>query len=397
MTGLLVSFLFPALPVRSATRPQVTDEGSFVVLEERKEASPLLKRLGGFASRFSKVTGLDGNGGPPVVVALPNGGGERSREDATPRVDSLEGGLPRVSLLLAGRMPADSDLPGMSAALLLRNHYGTTAPAPGSRVPAYPAWLVRGLGRLCSREVDPEGVTFAGRPAPSLEDFLSRRPPSGENLALADLHDRMAAFLVMAGLAENAAGFREWIGHAREGNGVTPPPWPPGWDMRSVEKRWNLMMSSSSAGKDPGSRIPDAARSLAEFDRCVGGDSFASLRDPKSLGEFGRDRMIESLSALALQANPLVLPLIDRTTLLLRSFPKIPRKRLDKGLAELSSLRSQTGVRASEISSYLDWYEAARLESWSGLFDGVLRDQPADPVKKGPVGAYLDRIEARGW
>jgi hypothetical protein len=164
-----------------------------------------------------------------------------------------------------------------------------------------------------------------------------------------------------------------------------------------VEKRWNLMMSASSAGKDPGSRIPDAVRSLADFDRTVGGETFSSLRDPKTLGVFGRDRLLESLSTLGLQANPLVLPLIDRTSVLLRSFPGIPRKRLDKALSELSAERSKTGIRASEISSYLDWYEAARLESWSGLFDGAIGEKAIDPVKKGPVGAYLDRIEARGW
>lgn len=393
--GFLAVLALSVPLVRATPRPQLTDEGSFVILQERKEAAPLLRNLNGFAKRFAKITGLDGGSAPPVVISIPKGKGNGVAAD--PRVDALEGGLPRISFTLSGNMPGDVDFPGLSAALLLREHYGTNAPAPGSRVPTYPAWLLRGLGRLCSRETDPDGVSFAGHPAPSLEDFLARRSLPVGNLALCDLHDRMAAFLVLAGLGESPKGFRDWIGHAEGGNGTAPPPWPWPWDMRSVEKRWNLMMSSSSAGKDPGSRIPDAVRSLADFDRCVGGDSFAALRDPKSLGDFGRDRLLESLSALSLQANPLVLPLIDRTSALLRSFPKISRKRLDKALSELVAERSRTGNHASEISSYLDWYEAARLESWSGLFDGVLGNNSIDSVKKGPVGAYLDKIEARGW
>jgi hypothetical protein len=167
--------------------------------------------------------------------------------------------------------------------------------------------------------------------------------------------------------------------------------------MRSVEKRWNLAMSSASVGKDPGSRIPDAARSLADFDHAVGGGDFSGLRDPKSLGVYGRDRLLDTLAALRLEANPLVLPLIDRTSTLLRRFPKIPTKSLDKDLAELVSERTRTGARASEVSSYLDWYEATRLGRWSGLFDGVLRGKDPGAVRKGPVGSHLDRIEARGW
>jgi len=380
--------------VWASPRPLLTDEGSFTVVMERKEAIPLLRKLAEFAGKFSKVTGMAVGTAPPVVISLSQSG----EESGDPLVDSLEGGLPRVTLPISGTgVLSETDQPRLAAALFLREHYGTNAPAPGSKIPVYPEWLLRGLGNLCGHAAEPDGVSFAKGSSPSLEDFLARRPPPSENLALSDLYDRMAAFLVLSGLRESPAGFREWIGHAESGNGTTPPPWPSRWDMRSVEKRWNLAMSSASVGKDPGSRIPDAARSLADFDRAVGGGDFSGLRDPKSLGVYGRDRLLDALSALRLEANPLVLPLIDRTSTLLRRFPKIRTKSLDKDLAELVSERTRTGARASEVSSYLDWYEATRLGRWSGLFDGALRGKDPGAVRKGPVGSHLDRIEARGW
>jgi len=391
---ILVASSFGGGALRASPRPLLTDEGSFTVVMERKEATPLLRKLAGFAGKFGKVTGMAVGTAPPVVISLSHSGDERG----DPLVDSLEGGLPRVTLPISGTgVLCETDPPRLAAALLLREHYGTNAPAPGSKIPVYPAWLLRGLGKICGHAAEPAGVSFTNRSTPSLEDFLARRPPPSENLALSDLYDRMAAFLVLSGFRESPTGFREWIGHAESGNGTTPPPWPAQWDMRSVEKRWNLAMSSASVGKDPGSRIPDTAASLTDFDRTVGGGDFSGLRDPKTLGVYGRDRLLDSLSALRLEANPLVLPLIDRTSTLLRRFPKISAKSLDKELAELVSERTRTGARASEVSSYLDWYEATRLGRWSGLFDGALRGKDPGAVRKGPVGSHLDRIEARGW
>jgi hypothetical protein len=62
----------------------------------------------------------------------------------------------------------------------------------------------------------------------------------------------------------------------------------------------------------------------------------------------------------------------------------------------LRNLREDLLQRSRAIESYLDWYEASRLDERSGLFDAFLATPPV-PVSKGPLGRYLDSVEARGW
>jgi hypothetical protein len=48
------------------------------------------------------------------------------------------------------------------------------------------------------------------------------------------------------------------------------------------------------------------------------------------------------------------------------------------------------------IEDYLNWCEATKVMTRSGLFDSYL-SAPASPKAKGPVGRQLDAVEARGW
>ena len=46
-----------------------------------------------------------------------------------------------------------------------------------------------------------------------------------------------------------------------------------------------------------------------------------------------------------------------------------PKALIEKRLAELKSLRTRLSARMSDIDDYLNWFEAAKLETSSGLFE----------------------------
>jgi hypothetical protein len=87
---------------------------------------------------------------------------------------------------------------------------------------------------------------------------------------------------------------------------------------------------------------------------------------------------------------------MDQTLLLVGKAPKLPVKKIEAEEKRLAELREATVKQSIAIDQYLDWYEAAKLPARSGTFDKLLLN--SDPgIKKGPVGRYLDAVEARGW
>ncbi|MEI7963104.1 MAG: hypothetical protein WCI42_04680, partial [Verrucomicrobiota bacterium] len=93
---------------------------------------------------------------------------------------------------------------------------------------------------------------------------------------------------------------------------------------------------------------------------------------------------------------PSMIAIIDGTILFLSKLKRMPEKKVAPAEAELVALRKEILKRSREIEHYLDWYEVAKIPVRSGLFDKYL-NSPETTVKKGPVGRYLDAIEARGW
>ena len=51
----------------------------------------------------------------------------------------------------------------------------------------------------------------------------------------------------------------------------------------------------------------------------------------------------------------------------------------------------------SEVDDYMNWFEAAKLETPSGMFDGYLKSasdgRAQTPKRKDPLSVYLDAVE----
>lgn len=400
---LLLVALVPS--VRAATKvASVSPEGCFALSAGGFRGAELGRTLALGEKEFLSQSGFTQSSAPPVNVILRENP-ERSATLSRLSVDALEGGLPRITVEL-GSATYENATQFLATALLLREYYGDHAPVPGSRVPQYPAWVTRGFAFLCFPPKDPvtipAGYLKGGNP-PTLEDFLLHREPGRESPSLGDLYDSMAAMLLKSGLS-TAAGrqaLREWIGHNDPVRPeYLPPRWVTGWEMRPVERRWLLLMAGNPSHDGGVAKLRSVAESLESYDAAMaetlaGGGTIYSVSKGKG-GAYTLGTLSSRLNALRLQANPLVVPLLDQTIALIAVTRKLSEKKYDAEEQKLAKLRGAITRQSKEIEDYLNWYEAAKLPVKSGQFDRLLQ-QPETVSRKGPVGRCLDAVEARGW
>lgn len=390
-------------------RPSLSKEGLFSLFHSGVSSTYRLKVsrfLETFEKQFLRLTGFSRGDAPPVVVIL-HSSVEKTSGLPLLRVDVMEGGATRVCLDLIEGRDGESQVHRMIAtALLLREYYGSSTPTPGARIPRYPSWATSGLGHLCAPDASsvaiPAGYLHGGAP-PEIEAFLSQRPPDESDQTFSSLYDAMASSLLKSGLQGGGdQAFRDWVTQHDSGDKSSSsiPVWPPGWQMRPVERRWLLLMPGDQEKESRTTTLMSIAESLTAYDAIISSvqttdHSIGLLRKEK-----GSDYLIEQFSsrvaALRFRANPMVLPLIDGTTLLVNNLKRMPEKKVVSAEADLRALRALIGKQSREIEHYLDWFEAARLPVPSGLFENYLKS-PESTIRKGPVGRYLDAIEARGW
>jgi len=358
-------------------------------------SAPMRRAVDEAEKSFLQLTGFAPGDAPAVLLS--------TREKGSPAalsVNALEGVRPEIRLVLP-KDPEDPQIPAfLATALLLRQYYGETPPVPGSGVPRYPDWLTRGLGTLILRR---SAVDAATASSPEIEAFLSERVPDPGNVSLLRRYDVVASLLVRAGLSDEAGrkAFRDWIGcYDPSSPSRSPSSWVGGWEMRPVERRWVLGLHVPDEKEQLSIRIRSTASTLEEYDRIMkeGLSGKASLADvAKERGGAYRLKEIEErLTSLRLQANPLAATLVERAMKLAATSEKMSPKRIGREEEQLRQEYRSLLKQSRAIEDYLDWCEATKVTTPSGLFDAYL-SAPSSAVVKGPIGRYLDAVEARGW
>ena len=388
------------------TAPIISPEGVFALRTDGSRSPEFGRILASGEKEFLAQSGIPSATHPPVTVVLHPDSDEST---SLPRlsVDAMEGGGARITVELRGTDRGAVSGQLLTTAMILREYYGNRPLVPGTRVPQYPLWVTRGMALLCfpagERLHIPPGY-LNGKNPPTLEDFLLQRAPDRGSPSLADYYDAMASLLLKAGLSSplGRKSFRDWIGHhddlVTEG---TPPRWVSGWDMRSVERRWLLLMAGNDSREDAsGKALKSVVDSLTAYDAVLaeslsGGATIASITKGKG-GAFTLGNISSRLNALRLQANPMVLPLLDQTIVLLGKARKLSQKKISLEQQKLAELRTAIQKRSDKIEGYLDWYEAAKIPFKSGQYDRLLKSSEAS-TRNGPIGRYLDAVEARGW
>ena len=74
-----------------------------------------------------------------------------------------------------------------------------------------------------------------------------------------------------------------------------------------------------------------------------------------------------------------------------------PRKNLEARIRKNMQLQQAVVERAGEMEDYMNWFEAARLDTPSREFDSTIDGSRQRARRDDPVSRHLDDIEARGW
>jgi len=396
-------FCLAVLP--SAPPPMKSEEGFFSLnVPVKSEGTAFLRELNSMEREFIKWTGYPASEHLPVVVAL-HDPSENAGSPPTIRVDVTDGGAAKIQVDLVRGSESSRQVQRLLAeALLLREFYGERAPRPGSRIDRIPPWIAHGLGRLCSPKAPPVTIPakyIGGKKPPTIREFTGQREPEEQSETLGLIYDATASILLEAGLKAGGEGpLREWIGK----NGSLPsgarPAFPPGWPESAVERRWLLRMPVASTEASERNFLLGFDETVSRYHAIMESvntpdHSLLLLRKEKG-GAYLVTLISQRLGALRLEANPLSLPLIDTTLALCQVLRKPPGKKAEEEQKAVALIRLEMNRRARGITDYLDWYEAAKIPVSSGLFDALLAT-PETPVQKGPVGRYLDAVEARGW
>ena len=402
--GILLFFFLQTVQAKTGL---LTPDGAFTLFGSSSIATSRFSRiLSEYEKQFYKITGYTPGEAPPIIIVIPDTGND-GLDNSTLRMDALEDGLPKIQINLSGNKPDKANISYLLAqALLLREYYSTKAPTPGSHIAEFPTWLLHGLGRLSDPESKPVIIPSSylhGAVSPSVEDLLAQKTPDDSNQELLDIYNAMSSSLLSAGLKGSDGGnaFRKWVGHFNPNfPRQLPSCWPPDWSMKSVERRWLLLMAGMSGEDSEVVAQLGIRETLDRYDEILSevttlNHSLALMKKKK-----GADYLVQQLAnrfaALRLQANPLTVPLLDETMLLCSKLRRLPEKKITLTEKALSDKRMEILKRSHSIDAYLDWFEATKLPMKSGLFENALKE-PGLAIRKGPVGRYLDTIEARGW
>lgn len=107
-------------------------------------------------------------------------------------------------------------------------------------------------------------------------------------------------------------------------------------------------------------------------------------------------RCLNHLNALKMRGHPLYRPLVADYTDVIRLLLKGKDKGVSARLISLERTRRQIHSQASEVESYVDWYQASQAEGYSHAFDDYLRlgeriEQETHP-REDALSRYLDLI-----
>jgi hypothetical protein len=108
-------------------------------------------------------------------------------------------------------------------------------------------------------------------------------------------------------------------------------------------------------------------------------------------------RLKFELLLLTARANPILRPTVQDYGNFTAALLAGKRRGLVRRLSEMETLRERIVSRMSEIDDYMNWLEATKLTSQSGLFateaGGQEPVEASAPHRRDPISIYLDALE----
>jgi hypothetical protein len=393
----------------------VSSSEQFVVYHtDRTLRSRLAQRAEDLKSQWLRRLRLTDEWKSPIIIQI-----VPVRRANSPRVRTglyeSDGGTPKVQIDIydtASLRSADFDME-IYRALFLEFGYRNVSAKAGKSFQQPPAWLIDGLYEDVSAREEGIAVGVYERlinegTSPKLEAFLKERPemldatsralyrakamglfrallssPDGTthlveycaSLPSIDPSDDAALLKKFPALAEKPAMLSKlWtlsLADASASNRVTP------LNVKDTQKRLALILEIT-APKDP--RNP-------------------RLGTVTSAGRYVLRQKAEDLLRLEVRAHPLIRPIVEEYRLISSELAAKPKKNVETRIRKNMELQQAVVKRADEMDDYLNWFEAAQLNTPSHEFDSTF-EAPTGPLsfhRNDAVSRYLDDVEARGW
>jgi hypothetical protein len=275
-----------------------------------------------------------------------------------------------------------------------------------------PNWLVEGL--LASMANHDRTSLVAALSVPertiSLAEFLSQHQETLDSAAR-ELY-RAYSFVLVHMLAESLDGpvrlsrYIDNLGFASNDPLVDLEAAFP--EVRDLETEWRAKIAEAKHSRNSGllafsqtdaklSEILSTKFSSADGrEKTVLLDGFSRTKPTSAqwlaLQKFGRELLL-----LAARANPVLRPVIQDYQQIAGQLVLGKNRAVAARLIELKTLRAKLSARMSDVDDYMNWFEAAKLQTRSGNFDDYLK--AADdlavqrPRRRDPVSVYLDAVE----
>jgi hypothetical protein len=305
-------------------------------------------------------------------------------------------------------------------ALLLEYAYRGIPVTGGSSYVEAPWWVVEGLIEIeRRREAGIDSDLFRRlvetNHLPPIENFLMEKPEELGPTALAV--DRALAMGLLQMLVEQPDGrvslahfIRDWPQSNGDPMALLAKEFPSvAGNPQTLQKWWTVNLARyAAANRYEGLTVADTDKALdallqieivinkkGEKRTFAVSDYKDFVKLPGSKATLA-DRHTEII-ALSSRANALMRPVMSDYEHIFASLSQGKTRGLGERLAKVEDYRAFVIKRTSEISDYLNWFEATQMKSKSGAFDNYLKTveelSDQDKKQKGPIGEYLDELE----
>lgn len=310
-------------------------------------------------------------------------------------------------------------------ALFLELMYRNNPPKEGKPYQQPPIWLLEAfLEDVQSRAG--EGIAaglyeriIESGPPPKIEVFLKERPEMMDATTRAIYRARSMALLrALLALPDGPKGLVAWVTSLSATNPADANKLLANFpslagESSGIAKQWALALAEASASdRTKGLSMADTSRQLSLIldvgvpadakkpneSMVSGAAAFPAIARSKG-GKYILGQKAEELIRLQVRAHPLMRPIIEEYHLIASELVVKPKKNLEKRISQNMELHKAITERYSHIEDYLNWFEAAKLETPSKEFDVVL-EMPENSSTTGRADAvtrHMNDLEARGW
>lgn len=432
--AVLAAFFAEGLPAQAPSptptpaplQRSLSASKQFVVYySEGTVRAKVARKLEDVKGRWLQTLGLQDEWKSPIVVQL-NSLAPPGAPSLRTRLFLSDGGEKKIQIdvndlgvLRGGEFDRE-----IYRALLLEFMYREHTPKEGKSYQQPPVWLLEGFLED-ARSRDGEGIAAGlydriveSGPPPKLEAFLKEKPELMDATTRAIYRARSMALLrALLALPEGSSGLVKWISSLPEGKAAETSQLEKCFpDLEKnptrLSKQWALSLADASA-KDRAKALTmaETSRALDEImnfgaptdpkkpnENLVSGPKAFPLVARSKAGRFIMAQKAEDLLRLQIRSHPLLRSVIGEYHLIAAELVHKPKKNMDKRLTEALELQKAITARSREIEDFMNWFDAAKMETPSEEFDVIL-EMPTDDSqgRADPITRFLNDLEARGW